>query len=117
MRIRKMLITTIFGEWCPVIARRLVAARRSVIALGFALAAFPGISAADYILTVDGSKNVGAYPRFWQESVGSCHIYMVLNSAQGLNFKQHFALAAKELGMKRIRAHGLLDDDVGIYKE
>jgi xylan 1,4-beta-xylosidase len=56
-------------------------------------------------------------PRFWQEGVGSCHIYMTLNSAQGINFKDHFKMARTELGMKRVRAHGILNDDVGIYKE
>lgn len=91
--------------------------QRLISGLGFALAICSMAPAAEYQLTVDGSRNVGPHPRFWQEAVGSCHIYMTLNSAQGINFKPHFTMAAKELGMKRIRAHGLLDDDVGIYKE
>ena len=73
--------------------------------------------ATDYTLSVDAGKSIGATPRFWQEAIGSDHIYMTLNSAQRINFKEHFALGASELGMKRIRAHGLLNDDVGIYKE
>lgn len=85
-------------------------------AFGMILTAQAGL-AANYTLTADAGKTLGAYPRFWQEGVGSCHIYMTLNSAQGLNFKDHYALAATELGMKRIRAHGILNDDVGIYKE
>ena len=80
------------------------------------LAAAP-ILAADYSLSVDIAKPIGPLNKFWQEGVGSCHIYMTINSAQHLDFKDHYALAARELGMKRIRAHGILDEDVGIYKE
>jgi xylan 1,4-beta-xylosidase len=76
----------------------------------------PGFG-ADYQLAVDAARIVGPLKKFWQEGVGSCHIYMTLNSAQGINFKDHYAMAARELGMKRIRAHGILNDDVGIYKE
>lgn len=75
------------------------------------------LPAANYTLAVDASKTLGAMPRFWQEGVGSCHIYMVLNSAQNINMKEHFRMAVQELGMKRIRAHGILNDDVGIYRE
>jgi xylan 1,4-beta-xylosidase len=71
----------------------------------------------DYQLTVDAGKTIGPLKKFWAEGVGSCHIYMTLKSAQDINFKPHYALAASELGMKRVRAHGILDDDVGIYKE
>jgi xylan 1,4-beta-xylosidase len=84
-----------------------------IVPLGLLQMAF----AADYTLTADASKSIGPFPRFWQEAIGSCHIYMTLNSAQKLNFKDHFALGATELGMKRVRAHGILNDDVGIYKE
>ena len=76
------------------------------------------IHATDYAMSVDVAKPIGPLKKFWQEGVGSCHIYMTLKSAQpGLNFKDHYALAARELGMKRIRAHGIFDEDVGIYKE
>lgn len=74
-------------------------------------------AATDYALAVDAAKPIGPLKKFWQEGVGSCHIYMTINSAQNINFQDHYRMAAKELGMKRIRAHGILDEDVGIYKE
>lgn len=103
----------------PALLRRIAFVHPPLIrfALFLIAAAVVPASAVNYNLAVDASKTLGAMPRFWQEGVGSCHIYMVLNSAQNINFKEHFKMAVTELGMKRIRAHGILNDDVGIYKE
>jgi xylan 1,4-beta-xylosidase len=84
--------------------------------LGGALSA-EDAAAADYALTVDAGAELGALNRFWQQSVGSDHLYTVLGSAEGANAQSAYAMAASELGMKTIRGHGILNDDVGIYKE
>ncbi len=74
-------------------------------------------AAAPYTLSVDASAELGPLDRFWQASVGSDHMYTVLGSAEGANAQSAYALAASELGMKTVRGHGILNDDVGIYSE
>ncbi len=74
-------------------------------------------AAAPYTLTVDASAELGELNRFWQQSVGADHLYTVLGSAEGANAQSAYAMAASELGMKTIRGHGILNDDVGIYRE
>jgi xylan 1,4-beta-xylosidase len=74
--------------------------------------------ARDYQLTVNAGNEIGHIDRFWQAAVGSDHMYMVIDSARtGLNLKGAYGLAASELGMKRVRGHGIFDDDVGVYHE
>jgi xylan 1,4-beta-xylosidase len=75
-------------------------------------------AAADYQLTVNAGNETGRINRFWQAAVGSDHMYMVIDSARpGINLQGAYALAANELGMKRVRGHGIFDDDVGVYHE
>lgn len=78
----------------------------------------------DYSINVDASSDRGPLNRFWQRSVGSCRIGMVNGShyrdpdtGVALNHRKAYLLAAKELGFKGVRAHGILMDDVGIYHE
>jgi xylan 1,4-beta-xylosidase len=74
--------------------------------------------ARDYQLTVNAGNEIGRINRFWQAAVGSDHMYMVIDSARtGINLQGAYALAARELGMKRVRGHGIFDDDVGVYSE
>ncbi|HVY32384.1 MAG TPA: hypothetical protein VHB79_37865 [Polyangiaceae bacterium] len=73
--------------------------------------------AATYTLDVDAAQELGPLNRFWQASVGSDHLYTVLGSAEGATAQSAYKMAATELGMKSIRGHGILNDDVGIYSE
>jgi beta-xylosidase len=104
--------------------------RRKSLTLLFTVAFFGVVSLAafshaeTYELTVDAGNERGALNRFWQRSVGSCHIGMVNGShykdpdtGVPLNHRKAYLLAAKELGFKGVRAHGLFLDDVGIYSE
>jgi xylan 1,4-beta-xylosidase len=86
---------------------------------GLALLSFARMGEArDYQLTVNAGSEIGRVNRFWQAAVGSDHMYMVIDSARtGINLQSAYALAARELGMKRVRGHGIFDDDVGIYHE
>ena len=64
--------------------------------------------ARDYQLTVNAANETGRISRFWQAAVGSDHMYMVVGSARpGVTLKSSYALAANELGMKRVRGHGI----------
>jgi xylan 1,4-beta-xylosidase len=75
-------------------------------------------SATDYQLTVNAANEIGQVNRFWQGAVGSDHMYLVIGSSRpGENLQGAYALAATELGMKRVRGHGIFDDDVGVYHE
>ncbi|HWZ92421.1 MAG TPA: hypothetical protein VNW92_26330 [Polyangiaceae bacterium] len=85
--------------------------------LGAALLGAPSAGAANYALGVDAAAEQGPINRFWQESVGSDHMYTVIGSAEGTTALSAYQMAATELGMKAVRGHGILDDDVGIYSE
>lgn len=74
-------------------------------------------AATGYSISVDAGKGTSALNKFWENCVGSDHFYTVINTAYGGNIRPAYALAKSELGMKSVRAHGMLDDDVGIYKE
>lgn len=44
----------------------------------------------------------------WQEGMGNCHAYLLHRT----DVLEHIKLAHDELGIKRIRCHGVLDDDM-----
>ena len=44
----------------------------------------------------------------WQEGMGNCHAYLLHRT----DVMEHIRLAHEELGIKRIRCHGVLDDDM-----
>jgi xylan 1,4-beta-xylosidase len=69
--------------------------------------------AAKFDVAVDASKSWGALPHFWS-CFGTCHYGIFLSHPE---IKDHLRDAAKNLGMNKIRSHGFLMDDVGIYKE
>jgi xylan 1,4-beta-xylosidase len=68
--------------------------------------------AANYTITVDGSKQTAGNPRFWSAAVGTGTASLTLRS----DLQTHYKLANRELGMLRVRGHGVLNDDMGIYK-
>jgi xylan 1,4-beta-xylosidase len=62
-------------------------------------------------LTVEAATRQGNVPHFWEECIASDHMYLTLNP------DVQFALKAvrNECGIKRVRGHGILDDDVGLF--
>ena len=48
----------------------------------------------------------------WQEGMGNCHAYLLHRT----DVIEHIRLAHDELGIKRIRCHGVLDDDMLTYQ-
>jgi xylan 1,4-beta-xylosidase len=62
-------------------------------------------------IMVDAGNKQGNVPHFWEECISSDHMYLTLNPSV------QFALKAvrNECGIKRVRGHGILDDDVGIF--
>jgi xylan 1,4-beta-xylosidase len=59
--------------------------------------------------TVDVTSTTPWY-HHWEESVGSGHAALTTRS----DWRAHLTRCAKELGVKRTRFHGLLDDDFSI---
>ena len=83
----------------------------AVIAFGFMNGS--GIaSATSYTITVDASQQTAGNPRFWAASVGTGTASLTLRP----DLQTHYKLANRELGMQRVRGHGVLSDDMGIYK-
>lgn len=50
------------------------------------------------------------FSHFYEASVGSGHMSLTLRE----DWRNHIRMAARDLGVKRIRGHGLLDDDMSV---
>jgi xylan 1,4-beta-xylosidase len=69
-------------------------------------------SATNTTITVDASKQTAGNPPFWAASVGTGTASLTLRS----DLETHYKLGAREAGFQRVRGHGVLNDDMGIYK-
>src|SRR4051794_32810940 len=69
-------------------------------------------SAADYTIAVDASKQIAGNPRFWSAAVGTGTASLTLRA----DLQTQYKIANRELGMQRVRGHGVLNDDMGVYK-
>ncbi len=95
------------------------------LVISLILVLFMGTAYADtYNLNVDGADIQGPLNRFWEASVGSTHMGMInsshyheKDSTIPLNLREPYKIAANDLGFKRVRGHGILCDDIGIYNE
>jgi xylan 1,4-beta-xylosidase len=79
------------------------------------LAAFMGAqvaSAADTTITVDASKQTSGNPHFWSSTFGTGRAKLALRA----DWQTHYKIGNRELGAQRVRGHGLLNDDMGLYK-
>jgi xylan 1,4-beta-xylosidase len=69
--------------------------------------------AAKFTVTVDAAKSWGELPHFWScfgtDRYGIFYTHPLI--------KEHLQDCVKNLGMDKIRSHGILHDDIGIYKE
>jgi xylan 1,4-beta-xylosidase len=77
-----------------------------VLALG-ACAVAHG-AGADLAVTVDLTAPTVPFVHNWKECVGSGHMLLGTRA----DWRAHLKLARDELGFKRIRGHGLFDDDM-----
>jgi xylan 1,4-beta-xylosidase len=68
--------------------------------------------AANYTITVDASHQTAGNPRFWAAAVGTGTASLTLRS----DLQTHYKIGNRELGFQRVRGHGVLNDDMGIYK-
>ena len=69
-------------------------------------------SATNYAITVDASMQTAGNPRFWSAAFGTGTASLTLRS----DLQTHYKIGNRELGALRVRGHGVLNDDIGIYK-
>ncbi len=76
------------------------------------------VSGSMYRVAVEASVSWGELPHFW-DSFGTGHLGLYLREDRdwGSILQQHTIDGVENLGMKRIRSHGLFHDDIGIYTE
>lgn len=75
-------------------------------------------------IRVDASRDVGTLEHKWEMVLGSEHLSYMLKGdlsanlrAAGEGLRKGNKLAHDELGIRYIRAHGILMDDLGVYRE
>src|SRR5215471_3664717 len=68
--------------------------------------------ATSYTITVNASMQTAGNPRFWVAAVGTGTASLTLRS----DLQTHYKIGARELGAQRVRGHGVLNDDMAIYK-
>src|SRR5450759_5817163 len=71
------------------------------------------LSAQERIINVDFNKAVGKLNTMFNECVGAGRA----NEGLRADWQQQLAYVRKECGFKYIRMHGLLTDDMAVYKE
>lgn len=59
-------------------------------------------------LDIDLSKPRVPFDHTWEECIGSGHASLTLRA----DWREHVAMARRDLGIKRVRFHGILDDDM-----
>jgi xylan 1,4-beta-xylosidase len=97
-----------------------------IVETGACTAEFPtaDVSAAPYRIQVKGGESWGALPHFW-DTLGTGHLGLYLREDStnyfgdpwGPLLQEHTREAIANLGLKRMRSHGLFHDDIGIYSE
>jgi xylan 1,4-beta-xylosidase len=82
-----------------------------------------GASDATVDLRVAADRPIGPVHRPWRDMVGSEHLSMLLSADTVGGERMGAGLAAAlrrvhtDLGVRRVRAHGILGDDLGVYRE
>ena len=92
--------------------------------LGAAVAAEQTVSGdAAVAVTVDTEAVEGALSRPWRPMIGSEHLSLLLSDdlvggrPLGSELRAALQLVHERLGVRTVRAHGILCDDLGVYRE
>jgi xylan 1,4-beta-xylosidase len=78
---------------------------------------------ADLTVTVPADRDAGPLHRVWQEVVGSEHLSHLLSPDSsggrpiGPELRDALRRVHQELGVRYVRAHAILCDDLGVYRE
>ncbi len=74
------------------------------------MSALTGSTAAT--IWIDASKQTTGNPHFWSASVGTGTASLTLRG----DLQTHYKIGQREAGFQRVRGHGVLNDDMGIYR-
>jgi xylan 1,4-beta-xylosidase len=93
--------------------------------LSDAIAAAPAAAGeATVTIEVGSAAGTGRLARPWQPMIGSDHLSCLLRRDRspggrviGPELREALRIAHDELGVRAVRAHGILDDDLGAYTE
>ncbi len=81
---------------------------------------FPAVSSegAAYSIGVENGNSWGDLPHFWS-TYGTGHLGLFLREDRGWGetLKAHVVDGVQNLGLTSLRQHGILHDDIGIYRE
>ena len=86
----------------------------------------PAVAVADdgrVTVAVDAADVRGVLQRPWRPMIGSEHLALLLRtdgpggSDVGPELAEAFRIARRELGARYVRAHGILQDSLGVYRE
>src|SRR6185436_1326805 len=99
------------GRTIPAMSKRIELAAAAALG-GAILATGRPARATNYTITVDASKQIAGNPRSWAASVGTGTAALTLRP----DLQTHYKIGNRELGFQRVRGHGVLSDDIGIYK-
>jgi xylan 1,4-beta-xylosidase len=93
-------------------------------ALSDAIRAVPGVEGAGAAeVRVDAGSVVGRLHRPWRPMIGSEHLSHLLSTDRtggrpiGPELADALRMVRDELGVQTVRAHGILCDDLGVYRE
>ena len=78
--------------------------------LSAAAAATPSTGAATQEVLIRPQHSLGAFPHYWEACAGSGHAVLALRS----EWQRDLELAHREAGIRAVRFHGLLDDDLAV---
>ncbi len=88
------------------------------------VSAAPATSEAGRVaVTVDAGSDAGTLPRPWRPMIGSEHLSHALSTDEtggaviGEELSSALSAAHAELGVTHVRAHGILCDDLRVYRE
>jgi xylan 1,4-beta-xylosidase len=71
-----------------------------------------GRAASAATITVDASKQTAGNPHFWSAAFGTGKAKLALRG----DWQTHYAIGNRELGAQRVRGHGILNDEMGLWK-
>ena len=71
-----------------------------------------GVGTAAFHVVNDDGSTTSPFTHFFEESVGSGHMALTARA----DWREHMTMAARDLGVKHVRGHGLLDDDMSVSK-
>lgn len=91
--------------------------------LSAAVAPTPVANDGAVTIDIDVSSVRGPVQRPWRPIIGSEHLALLLRGAGpggsdvGAELAEAFAISRRELGVRMVRAHGILHDSLGVYRE